>query len=285
MRLIDVRHLGRERVICCVARRRLPRRPRARRRRIDGLLAGLGGEVPERSCSRTSTSTTPARAGALVRALARTSRCGSTSAARRTSPTRRSSSPARRGSTATTWSGCGARSCRCPQERLRVLPGGETLGGWRVAYTPGHASHHVSYLHEPTRHGVRRRHRRRARSASGPVLAPTPPPDIDLEAWQRSIDLIAALGAERARGHALRRVRRRRRAPRGAARAACGDWRRPGRGASTRTAFVERRSAPRSPSRTRRRDAPPPTSRRCRRETLYAGLGTRALRRVASSAG
>lgn len=76
-----------------------------------------------------------------------------------------------------------------PAERLRVLTGGEALGPFRVAYTPGHASHHVSYLHEPSRWaftgdvtGVR--------IAGGCVLAPTPPPDVDLRAWRDSLDLI-----------------------------------------------------------------------------------------------
>jgi glyoxylase-like metal-dependent hydrolase (beta-lactamase superfamily II) len=76
-----------------------------------------------------------------------------------------------------------------PAERLRVLRGGERLGPFRVAYTPGHASHHVSYLHEPSGRaftgdvaGVR--------IGAGLVLAPTPPPDIDLEAWRASIDTI-----------------------------------------------------------------------------------------------
>jgi glyoxylase-like metal-dependent hydrolase (beta-lactamase superfamily II) len=76
-----------------------------------------------------------------------------------------------------------------PAERLRVLLGGERLGPFRVAYTPGHASHHVSYLHEPSGHaftgdvaGVR--------IGGGAVLAPTPPPDIDLQAWRASLDLI-----------------------------------------------------------------------------------------------
>ena len=83
-----------------------------------------------------------------------------------------------------------------PQERLRVLAGGERLGPWRVEYTPGHASHHVAYLHESTGvafvgdvGGVR--------IDGGPVLPPTPPPDIDLEAWRASIDLVAGWGAER----------------------------------------------------------------------------------------
>jgi glyoxylase-like metal-dependent hydrolase (beta-lactamase superfamily II) len=76
-----------------------------------------------------------------------------------------------------------------PAHRVRVLRGGETVGQFRVAYTPGHASHHVSYLHEPTGRaftgdvaGVR--------IGAGQVLAPTPPPDIDLEAWRASLKVI-----------------------------------------------------------------------------------------------
>lgn len=78
-----------------------------------------------------------------------------------------------------------------PAERIMVLRGGERLGPFRVAYTPGHASHHVSYLHEPSRRaftgdvaGVR--------IGAGLVLAPTPPPDIDLQAWRASLELIEA---------------------------------------------------------------------------------------------
>ncbi len=76
-----------------------------------------------------------------------------------------------------------------PVERIRELGGGETIGDFQVAYTPGHASHHVSYLHQPTGWaftgdvaGVR--------IAGGPTIAPTPPPDIDLPAWRESIELI-----------------------------------------------------------------------------------------------
>ena len=35
-----------------------------------------------------------------------------------------------------------------PEANVQVLSGGETVLGMRVAYTPGHASHHVCYLHE-----------------------------------------------------------------------------------------------------------------------------------------
>jgi glyoxylase-like metal-dependent hydrolase (beta-lactamase superfamily II) len=77
-----------------------------------------------------------------------------------------------------------------PRSNVRALQGGETLvaGGREldVAYTPGHASHHVSYFDRASRvafvgdtAGIRR----------GPgayVMPATPPPDIDLEIWRES---------------------------------------------------------------------------------------------------
>jgi glyoxylase-like metal-dependent hydrolase (beta-lactamase superfamily II) len=80
-----------------------------------------------------------------------------------------------------------------PERNLKVLRGGETvLGDFRVEYTPGHASHHVSFLHEPTGialvgdvAGVRI-------PPAQYVMAPTPPPDVDVEAWDRSIGVVEA---------------------------------------------------------------------------------------------
>src|SRR5215218_10201779 len=79
-----------------------------------------------------------------------------------------------------------------PEARVRPLSGGERVEGFRVAYTPGHAWHHVCYLHEDSGDayvgdmaGVRippYRH----------TVAPTPPPDIDVEAWLDSLHTIAA---------------------------------------------------------------------------------------------
>ncbi len=77
-----------------------------------------------------------------------------------------------------------------PQENLRILAGGETLEfGSRqleVVYTPGHASHHVSYFDQQEgvafvgdTTGVR--------IDDGPYILPaTPPPDIDLTLWDKS---------------------------------------------------------------------------------------------------
>jgi glyoxylase-like metal-dependent hydrolase (beta-lactamase superfamily II) len=83
-----------------------------------------------------------------------------------------------------------------PEDRLRVLSGGERIGPWRVEYTPGHAWHHVSYLHEPTGTalvgdvgGVR--------IGDGAIVPPTPPPDVDLEAWHASLRTIAEWAPER----------------------------------------------------------------------------------------
>jgi glyoxylase-like metal-dependent hydrolase (beta-lactamase superfamily II) len=79
-----------------------------------------------------------------------------------------------------------------PEENLEVLGGGETVQGFDVEYTPGHAKHHVSYFHRETGHayvgdtaGIRI-------PPTTVVRAPTPPPDIDVDAWLESLERIEA---------------------------------------------------------------------------------------------
>ncbi len=79
-----------------------------------------------------------------------------------------------------------------PEDRLRKLEGGEeieTVGGLLTAhYTPGHAYHHLAYL-EPGSGmlfagdvaGVRL-------PGQSYVKPPTPPPEVDVEAWKGSIE-------------------------------------------------------------------------------------------------
>jgi len=81
-----------------------------------------------------------------------------------------------------------------PSENVHVV-GDETLG-LATFPSPGHASHHVCYLdrdgtlYAGDAAGVRIR-------PSEFVLPPTPPPDVDLEAWDRTLDEIAGLDPQR----------------------------------------------------------------------------------------
>src|SRR6266699_1700550 len=81
-----------------------------------------------------------------------------------------------------------------PAENLRILEGGEslTLGSRKleVVYTPGHASHHVSYFDKTEdvafvgdTAGVRI-------EGNSFVMPATPPPDIDLGIWDTSFAAI-----------------------------------------------------------------------------------------------
>ena len=83
-----------------------------------------------------------------------------------------------------------------PADRVQALRGGETIQvaglPLEVAYTPGHAVHHVSYLEAGTGTAF-------AGDTAGiriapwlAVVPPTPPPDIDVEMWQESIRRLRA---------------------------------------------------------------------------------------------
>lgn len=82
-----------------------------------------------------------------------------------------------------------------PAAHVQALAGGERLDvagrPVRVAYTPGHAIHHVAYLDEGEgvayvgdTCGIR--------VVRDYTIAATPPPDIDLAAWDRSLTTIEA---------------------------------------------------------------------------------------------
>jgi glyoxylase-like metal-dependent hydrolase (beta-lactamase superfamily II) len=189
MNLIDVRHLGRERVIGCWE--------------IDGVLIDPG---PTSSLENLIEALGGAQPRALLLTHIHLDHAGASGSMVRRWPdlpvyvheigARHLADPSKLLASAERLYGdemdrLWGEVAPVPQQNLKPLRGGEEVFGFRVAYTPGHASHHVSYFHEPTgtaftgdAAGVR--------IADGPVAAPTPPPDIDLDAWRASIDRIEA---------------------------------------------------------------------------------------------
>ena len=194
MRPIDLLHLGRERVICCWE--------------ADGVLIDPGpescmetlltelGETEPRAILLTHIHFDHAGAsGALVRQFPELPVYVHSRGARHLADPERLVASATRlygeAEMARLW----GEVVPVPEENLHVLEGGETvLDTYRVAYTPGHASHHVAYLHEASGWaftgdvaGVRI-------PPSELVIAPTPPPDIDLAAWEESIGILESWG-------------------------------------------------------------------------------------------
>jgi glyoxylase-like metal-dependent hydrolase (beta-lactamase superfamily II) len=87
----------------------------------------------------------------------------------------------------------------CPPDRVTVLADGDTVdcGARTLAalHTPGHASHHIAFHDAEHRSiftgdvgGVRL-------EGAAYVRPPTPPPDIDVEAWHASVERLRALDA------------------------------------------------------------------------------------------
>ena len=188
MRLIDVRHLGRERVIGCW--------------QVDDVLIDPG---PESSLETLIEALGDWQPRALLLTHIHLDHAGGTGALVRRWPqlevhvhelgAPHLADPAKLLSSAGRLYGDRMQELwgdvvPVPESNLKPLSGGEEVLGFRVAYTPGHASHHVSFLHESS-----------GRAFVGDVagvrippcdltLAPTPPPDVDVDAWSNSIESI-----------------------------------------------------------------------------------------------
>lgn len=91
--------------------------------------------------------------------------------------------------------------CRpVPISAIKALRGGEKIdaGGRRfeVLFTPGHASHHVSYFEQNTGVAFVGDVAAMKLVPNGYVLPPTPPPDIDIQLWGNSLVSLERLGAD-----------------------------------------------------------------------------------------
>ena len=84
-----------------------------------------------------------------------------------------------------------------PEANVTALSGGETALGMRVAYTPGHASHHVCYLHEDSGTAFVGDVAACRIPGTNLVVPPTPPPDIDIELWEASLGIVESWNPQR----------------------------------------------------------------------------------------
>jgi glyoxylase-like metal-dependent hydrolase (beta-lactamase superfamily II) len=190
MRPIDVQHLGREHVICCwqVDDVLVDPGPESS---VDTLLDALGDEQPRAILLTHIHFDHAGAAGALVREWPDVEVWVHERGARHlVDPTRLVASAKRL--YGEDFDRLWGEVVPVPERSLRILRGGESIEGWDVAYTPGHASHHVSYRHRDSAWvfpgdtcGVRL-------PDGDLLLAPTPPPDVDLDAWRASLDAIEA---------------------------------------------------------------------------------------------
>lgn len=191
-RLIDVRHLGRERVIGCweLGPALVDPGPESC---IDSLLAGVEHE-PEVLLLTHIHLDHAGASGALVERFPKLEVWVHEKGAPHLADPSRLLTSAERiygDDMKRLW----GRVVPVPEQNLRVLMGGETITAagrqFEVAYTPGHASHHIVYFD-----------RSDGAAYVGDVAGvrippcefirpPTPPPDIDIEAWESSIDLVA----------------------------------------------------------------------------------------------
>jgi len=87
-----------------------------------------------------------------------------------------------------------------PRERIRSWrPGAEDpLPGLEAIHTPGHIDSHVAYLDSYTGTLFAGDCMGIILSDAAPTHPPTPPPSLDLRAWDDTLDRLAHVGAERA---------------------------------------------------------------------------------------
>lgn len=83
-----------------------------------------------------------------------------------------------------------------PEANIRALKGGEPVEAaghtLQTAYTPGHAWHHLAYYDAPSRIAFVGDVAGVSLPPAHVIVPPCPPPDIDLEAWEASVEKILA---------------------------------------------------------------------------------------------
>ncbi|HEY7256693.1 MAG TPA: MBL fold metallo-hydrolase [Solirubrobacterales bacterium] len=188
MRPIDVLHLGRPHVICCweVDGALVDPGPESSHR---NLVGALGGEEPRAILLTHIHLDHAAATGALVRRWpALEVYVHERGAPHLVDPSRVLASAERLYGDQMNrlW----GEIVPVPEDNVRTLSGGESVLGMRVAYTPGHASHHVCYLHEDSGTAFVGDIAAVLIPGTDLIVPPTPPPDIDIESWEESIGIV-----------------------------------------------------------------------------------------------
>ena len=177
MREIDVRHMGRERVICCYELADGVIIDPGPQSSEGALIEALGGEAP-RAIVLTHIHLDHAGAtGSLVRRWPDTPvYVHERGAPHMVDPAKLVASAGRLYGGEEGLRALWGEMIPVPAGNLRVHKGKERdiEGAFRVEYTPGHASHHVCYFHEPSgwARGSSRRGGRRARACTRPGRRP-----------------------------------------------------------------------------------------------------------------
>jgi glyoxylase-like metal-dependent hydrolase (beta-lactamase superfamily II) len=188
MRAIDVMHLGRPHVICCweVGGLLVDPGPESS---LDTLVEELGGEQPRAVLLTHIHLDHAAATGAMVRRWPDLEvYVHERGAPHLIDPSKLLASAGRLYGERLEY--LWGRILPVPEANVTVLSGGENVLGMRVAYTPGHASHHVCYLHEESGTAFVGDVAACRIPPSKLVMPPTPPPDIDIETWTRSIGIV-----------------------------------------------------------------------------------------------
>ena len=192
MREIDVRHRGLEKVICCFE--------------VDGVLIDPGPGICEETLLEALDGVTPralllthihfdhaGASGALVRRWPDLPvYVHERGAPHMVDPAKLIASAGRLYGGEEGLKALWGEMVPVPEANLRVLSGGEKdiEGAFSVEYTPGHASHHVCYFHEPSGYAFVGDMGGARIPPHAFTVAPTPPPDVDVAAWERSVATI-----------------------------------------------------------------------------------------------
>jgi glyoxylase-like metal-dependent hydrolase (beta-lactamase superfamily II) len=195
MRVIDVEHLGRPHVIGCwqVGDLLVDPGPESS---LETLLAALGDEEPRALLLTHIHLDHAAATGALVRRWPHLQvYVHERGAPHLLDPSRLLASAERLYGEAMErlW----GKIVPVPEGNITALAGGERVHDMHVAYTPGHASHHVCYLHEDSGTAFVGDVAAVSIPDTNLVVPPLPPPDIDIETWEESIGIVEGWRPER----------------------------------------------------------------------------------------